>query len=120
MIKDKVKNRDIQNIDDDIIRAKRIIRQKLCEDEDIIAALDSVSPATYVTSATVPTIIAHGNADDIVPYSNAVTLDNALTAAGVEHTFITYKNTGHGLDNDSSAASLYEATLIDYANRYLK
>lgn len=42
MIKDKVKNRDIQNIDDDIIRAKRIIREKLCEDEDIIAALHNV------------------------------------------------------------------------------
>ncbi len=88
--------------------------------EEIVAALDSVSPVSYVTSETVPTIIAHGNADDIVPYSNAVTLDSALTAAGVEHTFITYKNTGHGLDNDSAAASLYEETLKDYANRYLK
>ena len=39
MIKDKIKNRDIQNIDDDIIRAKRLIRDRLCNDEDIIEVL---------------------------------------------------------------------------------
>ena len=42
MIKDKVKNRDIQNIDDDIIRAKRLIRDRLCQDEDIIECLHNV------------------------------------------------------------------------------
>lgn len=42
MIKDKIKNRDIQNIDDDIIRAKRLIRDRLCKDEDIIELLHNV------------------------------------------------------------------------------
>ena len=42
MIRDKIKNRDIQNIDDDIIRAKRLIRDRLCNDEDIIEILHNV------------------------------------------------------------------------------
>lgn len=42
MIRDKIKNRDIQNIDDDIIRAKRLIRDRLCQDEDIIEVLHNV------------------------------------------------------------------------------
>lgn len=42
MIKDKIKNRDIQNIDDDIIKAKRLIRDRLCNDEDIIELLHNV------------------------------------------------------------------------------
>ena len=42
MIRDKIKNRDIQNIDDDIIRAKRLIRDRLCNDEDIIEVLHNV------------------------------------------------------------------------------
>ena len=42
MIRDKIKNRDIQNIDDDIIRAKRLIRERLCNDEDIIELLHNV------------------------------------------------------------------------------
>ena len=42
MIRDKIKNRDIQDIDDDIIRAKRLIRDRLCNDEDIIEILHNV------------------------------------------------------------------------------
>ena len=42
MIKDKIKNRDIQDIDDDIIEAKRLIRTRLCEDEDVIEVLHNV------------------------------------------------------------------------------
>ena len=33
--------RDIQNIDDDIIRAKRIIKEKLINDPDVIEVLDN-------------------------------------------------------------------------------
>lgn len=45
--------RDIQNIDDDIIRAKRIIKEKLINDPDVIEALDNQKldpeePDTYV------------------------------------------------------------------------
>ena len=87
---------------------------------DIQNALDAVSPLSYITSSTVPTIICHGDSDDIVPYSNAVSLDNALTAAGVKHDFITYKNTGHGLDNDSSAAAAYDKIINEYVNMYLR
>ena len=42
MIRDKIKNRDIQNIDDDIIKAKRLIRDRLCNDEDIVEILHNV------------------------------------------------------------------------------
>ena len=42
MIRDKIKNRDLQNIDDDIIRAKRLIRDRLCQDEDVIEVLHNV------------------------------------------------------------------------------
>lgn len=89
-------------------------------DADVQAALYAVSPISYVTASTVPTIIAHGNTDDIVPYSNAVALDAALTLAGVEHDFITYENTGHNLDNDADAASEYNDTLYNYILKYLK
>ena len=42
MIRDKIKNRDNQNIDDEIIRAKRLIRDRLCNDEDIVEILHNV------------------------------------------------------------------------------
>ena len=76
------------------------------------------SPVTYAANA-VPTIIAHGQKDAIVPYSNAVTLDAALTANGVTHVFITYPNSGHALESDPDCASRYTQTFIAYAAAYL-
>jgi hypothetical protein len=39
MIKDEEKNRDIQKVNDDIIEMKRLIKQKLIDDQDILVAL---------------------------------------------------------------------------------
>ncbi len=76
------------------------------------------SPVTYAANA-VPTIIAHGQKDTIVPYSNAVTLDEALTANGVGHVFITYPNSNHALESDPDCADRYTQTFIAYAAEYL-
>ena len=54
------------------------------------------SPITYVTSRAVPMLILHGDIDPIVPLAHAQLLETALQQAGVEVTFITLKNTGHG------------------------
>ena len=76
------------------------------------------SPVTYVSTA-VPTVIAHGQKDNIVPYSNAVTLDAALTANGVKHVFITYPNSGHALENDADCAARFYQVFAQYAAEYL-
>lgn len=77
------------------------------------------SPVTYAETA-VPTIIAHGQKDTIVPYSNAVTLDAALTANNVPHQFITYPNSGHALESDPDCANTYYQSFVAYAANYLK
>ena len=76
------------------------------------------SPVTYASTA-VPTIIAHGQEDMIVPYSNAVSLDAALTANGVEHLFISYPHSGHALESDADCAAQYEEAFFAYAAEYL-
>ena len=77
------------------------------------------SPVTYAATA-VPTVIAHGQKDNIVPYSNAVTLDQALTANGVTHQFISFPNSGHGLDNDADCADRFYQAFVAYTAAYLK
>ena len=77
------------------------------------------SPVTYAATA-VPTVIAHGQKDTIVPYSNAAALDAALTANGVTHVFITYPNSGHALENDPDCANRYTQAISAYAAEYLK
>jgi acetyl esterase/lipase len=55
-----------------------------------------LSPITYVAKNNPPIFLSHGNADPRVPYQQSVTLDAALTAAGVKHVFVTIEAGGHG------------------------
>lgn len=42
-----------------------------------------------------PTIIVHGTADELVPYSNSVALVERLTANNVQNELVTFKDAGH-------------------------
>lgn len=81
--------------------------------------LKQVSPITYVNSLTVPTIICHGILDSIVPYSNAVLLDEKLTTFGVKHDFITFTNSNHGLESDPDCLTETDRLMHEYASLYL-
>ncbi len=88
--------------------------------EDIELArpyLEKVSPITYVSSA-VPTIIAHGTADTIVPYENASDIASALKNAGVRYDFVTYNGCGHDLSGDSYADDKFYNLYESYAKEY--
>jgi len=54
------------------------------------------SPLNYVTAAVPPTIIFHGTADPVVPISQSVSLNAALSTAAVPVGFVTYNGESHG------------------------
>ncbi len=83
-------------------------------------ALYSVSPISYVSAECVPTVINHGNADSIVPFSNAQTLDSLLTQYGVEHVLNVYEGADHDLGKDDAAKKRAEELLFGYIDRFLK
>ena len=87
--------------------------------EDAKDVLSAASPTSYVASA-VPTVICHGTDDPIVPVSNAYTLDELLTAQGVEHELIIFKNSGHGLEADPDSTVRANDAFLEYAQKYLK
>ena len=84
------------------------------------AALYSVSPIAYVSADSVPTVINHGNADSIVPFSNALTLDALLTQYGVEHVLNVYNGADHDLGQDDEAKARADELLFVYIDRFLK
>ena len=86
---------------------------------ELAAKIRDISPLYYVGTATVPTIICHGEKDSIVPYSNALALDAKLTAAGVKHDFVSYPNSGHDLSADPESAALANNLLYSYAKEFL-
>jgi acetyl esterase/lipase len=55
-----------------------------------------VSPLTYVHVGAPPVFTVHGDADPVVPYSQAVRLHQALTQAGVKNELLTIHGGGHG------------------------
>lgn len=83
-------------------------------------ALYRVSPIDYVSADCVPTVINHGNADSIVPFSNAQTLDALLTQYGVEHVLNVYQGADHDLGKDEAAKKRADELLFGYIDRFLK
>ena len=55
-----------------------------------------VSPLTYVRPGLPPILTIHGDADTIVPYSQAVRLHDALNKAGVPNQLVTIPGGKHG------------------------
>jgi acetyl esterase/lipase len=55
-----------------------------------------VSPLTYVREGLPPILTIHGDKDDVVPYSHAVRLKEALDKAKVKNELLTIKGGGHG------------------------
>jgi len=70
-----------------------------------------VSPLSYVRKDNPPIITVHGDADDVVPYSHAVRLQQALDKAGVPNQLYTVKGGGHGQFTDEDNRKAYAAVL---------
>ena len=88
--------------------------------ESAKTALYKVSPIDYVSAECVPTVINHGTADSVVPFSNAQTLDALLTQYGVEHVFNIYNGADHDLGKDDAAKDRADELLYGYIDRFLK
>lgn len=67
-----------------------------------------VSPLTYVRAGLSPVLIIHGDKDDVVPYSHATRLQEALNKARVKNDFYTIKGGGHGGFSQSEYVAAYE------------
>lgn len=66
-----------------------------------------VSPLTYVRENLPPILTIHGDKDDVVPYSQAVRLKNALDKAKVKNELFTVKGGGHGGFTQSDYVNAY-------------
>ena len=90
--------------------------------DDLAAAAPALrrdSPVRHVGADAVHTVFGHGERDGIVPYRNALDLDAALTANGVEHTFVSFPDSGHGCEDRASMKKMMEL-FFGCADRYLR
>ena len=87
--------------------------------DEAVPYLEKISPLAYADNA-LPTILAHGVADDIIPYDIAVSMYDALKANGIECPFISFTNSGHTLESDPVCKIQLNKQMLDFADRYLK
>jgi acetyl esterase/lipase len=67
-----------------------------------------LSPINYVNSGNPPIITIHGDMDDVVPYSQAVKLHEALNKAGVNNKLITIQGAKHGGFNKEALVNSFK------------
>jgi acetyl esterase/lipase len=68
----------------------------------------SVSPLTYVRAGLPPILTIHGDADDVVPYTQATRLKTALDKVGVTNQLYTIKGGGHGMFTQEQYVAAYD------------
>ncbi len=80
-----------------------------------------LSPALRVSNASSPTLLFYGNADPLVPLSNATTLNAALNTALIDHNFTVYEG-GHGdwaandIEDMKTQISAYIDLYLEFTN----
>ncbi len=76
-----------------------------------------ISPITHVTADDPPTLIIHGDSDQLVPFQQSEVFVKKMQSAGVQAKLIPKKGAGHGwlvgLDKDLNV-------LVDWFDQYLK
>jgi dipeptidyl aminopeptidase/acylaminoacyl peptidase len=83
--------------------------------DDVPEHYHEASPVHYVGSATPPTLLIHGELDEIVNVDNSQWLDDRLAAAGRPHLFVRLPWATHGCDANLSGPS---GQVIVYAVEY--
>ena len=75
------------------------------------------SPISYVSSEDPPTLIMHGNTDDIIPIKHGEMIFDALQEAGVASDYIEFDNTSHIPTLEQSKRGVDEA--LKWFDKYL-
>ena len=81
--------------------------------------MKQISALLNIDENTVPTVMAYGMHDTFQPYLGSVRLDEALTKVGVDHTYIVFEHSGHGLQNDNKQSVEYAEAVLEYLAKYM-
>jgi hypothetical protein len=85
-------------------------------------SLAAISPLSFVTPESPPTIIVHDVADTIVPYANSAALNSVLNIYGADHYFMAlYSGIGHilGAKAVKGGALRYDKALVSWLVRVM-
>jgi acetyl esterase/lipase len=79
---------------------------------------ESISPVLYATADDPPTLLIHGDADELVNISHSVRMYEALQGARIESEFVTIPGGNHGFTNPEHRARA-QALMVDWFDHHL-
>ena len=77
------------------------------------------SPLTYAKPGYPPTLIIHGNKDEVVPEAEATNMYNALNAAGVPVELHMFAGQPHGFDADPKLGRQCAEIMLSFLDRFI-
>lgn len=80
--------------------------------------VNEISPVHYVNEHTIPTLLAYGPKDKIVPVGLKFQLLDALNKHHVTHDYIEYPNSNHGMYSDPDKQREYIDKIHQYCQNY--
>ena len=79
---------------------------------------EEVSPISYVGENTPPTMLIHGERDNVVPIANAENLAEKLKENGIDYDFMRLPSSDHSLLQNPIKHLKYYLLLLDYCDTY--
>lgn len=86
--------------------------------EEFQAAIDEISVSTMINKDSVPILLAYGPNDKMVNPKTKFPLLDSLASNDIEHTYIEFPNSGHGLNADPDKTKEYFKVMEDYLVKF--
>lgn len=78
-----------------------------------------ISAVDWITSDSVPTVVAYGARDRVQPFKASLRLKAALEENGVDYQYFECPHSGHGLQNDNAVYKKWLETVEAYLDEYM-
>jgi dipeptidyl aminopeptidase/acylaminoacyl peptidase len=77
------------------------------------------SPLSYANSSFPPTLLIHGNKDELVPNTEVTAMYDALFAAGAPVELHMFAGQPHGFDADPKLGRLCAELMLSFLDRFI-
>ena len=100
-----------------------LLGEKLTVDElksgAYLEKMKPISAVDWITSDSVPTVVAYGAHDRVQPFKASLRLKAALEESGVDYQYFECPHSGHGLQNDNAVYKKWLKTVEVYLDKYM-
>lgn len=89
------------------------------KDGSYVEKMKPISAAAWISPDSPPSVVAYGKYDRIQPFKASLRLKEALEKNGVDHVYLEFPHSGHGLQNDNDISKQWMEAIEEYLDKYM-